>query len=62
MIHIIIRMARINHAMHLLSMKHIFLEVNTAFLYIQEKDRINHLENTKFNEQKECVLIDNSKY
>ena len=41
---------------HLLSMKHIFLDVSTAFLSIQEKERKkklnsnNHFGNTKFDE------------
>ena len=39
MIQIIIRMARITHVPHLLSMKHIFLEENPASLSIQKKER-----------------------
>ena len=55
MIQIIIRMATIAHAPHLFSMKHIFLEENTASLSIQKKARKkklnsnNHLGDTKFN-------------
>ena len=43
MIQIIIKMASITHVPHLFSMKHIFLEGNTAFLFILKKER-----NTKF--------------
>ena len=48
-------MASITHVMHLLSMKHIFLEENTATLSIQKKESRkklnsnNHLGDTKFN-------------
>ena len=38
-IQIIIRMAGITHVPHLFSMKHIFLEVNTASLSIQKEER-----------------------
>ena len=48
-------MARITHVPHLISMKHIFLEVNPASLSIQKKRRKslnsnNHLGDTKFDE------------
>ena len=39
MIQVIIRMVRITHVPHLLSMKHIFLEVNAASLSIQKIER-----------------------
>ena len=39
MIQIIIRMASITDVPHLFSMKHIFLEENTASLSIQKKER-----------------------
>ena len=51
----IIRMTRITHVPHLFSMKHIFFEVNTAFLSIQKKEKKkklnsnNRLGDTKFN-------------
>ena len=38
MIQIFIRMTRITHAPYLFSMKHIFLETNTACLPIQKKE------------------------
>ena len=45
-------MTSITHVRHLFSMKHIFLEVNTASLFIEKKERKNKIEfgNTKFNE------------
>ena len=54
MIQIIIRMARITHVPHLFSIKHIFLEVNTASLSIQKKEKkkkfeFDHLGYTKFS-------------
>ena len=55
MIQVIIRMGSITHVPHLFSMKHIFLEENTASLSIQKKERKrkltskNHLGDTKFN-------------
>ena len=55
MIQIIIRMASITHLLHLFSMKHIFLEKNTASLSIQKKEKKkklnsnNHLGDTNFN-------------
>ena len=57
MVQIIIRVARITHVPHLFSMKQIFLEVNTASLPIQKKERKNlnsnnHLGDTKFIEYK----------
>ena len=39
MIQINLRMTYITHAPHLFSMKHIFLEENTASLSIQKKER-----------------------
>ena len=39
MIQIIIRMASITHVPHLFSVKHIFLERNTASLSIQKTER-----------------------
>ena len=59
MIKMIIRMARImariTHVPHLFSMKHVFLEVNTASLSIQKKKKgrknlnsNNHLGDTNF--------------
>ena len=48
-------MANITHAPHLFSMKHIFLEENTASLSIQKKEEEkilnsnNHRRDTKFN-------------
>ena len=56
MTQIIIRMTRITHVPHLISMKHTFLEVNTASLSLQKKEskeNLNsekHLGNTKPNE------------
>ena len=48
-------MARITHVPHLFSMKHVFLEVNTASLSIQKKKKgrknlnsNNHLGDTNF--------------
>ena len=38
MIQLFIRMTRITHVAHLFSMKHIFLEMNTACLPIQKKE------------------------
>ena len=55
MIQIIIRMASITDVPHLFSMKHIFLEENTASLSIKKKERKkklnsnNHLGDTKFD-------------
>ena len=47
-------MARITHVPHLFSIKHIFLEVNTASLSIQKKEKkkkfeFDHLGYTKFS-------------
>ena len=56
MIQIIVRIAGITHVPHLFSMKHIFLELSTASLYIQKKAREkelnsnNHFGDTKFDE------------
>ena len=56
MIQIIVRMARITYALHLFSMKDVFLELSTASLSIQKKARKkklnsnNHFGDTKFDE------------
>ena len=44
MIQITIRMASITPVRHLFSMKHIFLEVNIASLFIEEKERNKKIE------------------
>ena len=68
MIQIIIRMARITHVPHLFSIKHIFLEVNTASLSIQKKEKKKKFEFEqpswlhKIQLIKIMCLIDNSKY
>ena len=54
MIQIIMRIASITHVPHLFSMKHMFLEENSASLSIQKKERKkklnsnNHRGDTKF--------------
>ena len=60
MIEIIKTIAIITHVPHQFSMKHIFLEVNTDSLPVQKK--FDHLGETKFNELKEYVILENSKH
>ena len=69
MIQIIIRIASITHVPHLFSMKHKFLEENTASLSIRKKERKK--EKIEFEQSswrhkigliKVVCLIDNSKY
>ena len=66
MIQIIIRMASITHVPHLLSMKHVFLEENTASLSIQKKEEKIEFEQSSWRHKiqlmKVMCLIDNSKY
>ena len=66
MIQIIIRMASITHVPHLLSMKHVFLEENTASLSIQKKEEKIEFEQSSWRHKiqlmKVLCLIDNSKY
>ena len=66
MIQIIIRMASITHVPHLLSMKHVFLEENTASLSIQKKEEKIEFEQSSWRHKiqlmKVLCLIDNSNY
>ena len=64
----IIRMTRITHVPHLFSMKHIFFEVNTAFLSIEKKERkkIFKFEQSSWRHKIQLIkimcLVDNSKH
>ena len=59
-------MASITHVPHLLSMKHVFLEENTASLSIQKKEEKIEFEQSSWRHKiqlmKVMCLIDNSKY
>ena len=59
-------MASITHVPHLLSMKHVFLEENTASLSIQKKEEKIEFEQSSWRHKiqlmKVLCLIDNSKY
>ena len=56
-------MARVNHVPHLFSMKHLFLEVNTAFLSIQKEESKKKFEfRTKILATQNSVNKNNAKY
>ena len=59
-------MASITHVPHLLSMKHVFLDENTASLSIQKKEEKIEFEQSSWRHKiqlmKVLCLIDNSKY
>ena len=60
------RMESITHVPHLFSMKHIFLEENTAALSIQKKEEKIEFEQSSWRHKIQLIkvmcLIDNSKY
>ena len=68
MIQIIIKMARITQVPYLFSMKHIFFEVNTAFLSIEKKERkkIFKFEQSSWRHKIQLIkimcLVDTSKH
>ena len=66
MTQIVIRMASITHLPHLLSMKHIILEENTASLSLEKKEEKIEFEQSSWRHKIQLIkvmcLIDNLKY